>query len=473
MVPFQHLLYPEWSITRFSQLSEAFILAKDNYRDILTPDLVFVSACTAGISYIIIIIHVYCRKKSHPVISRNGEKHSLNLSNIISNIDVSEKKATVFPGTPLAERMRQPFTIEYDADIDLRELDLSIVITPFLLNVIPLLWFLGGTYKVDSMDEDLFSSLELVRNGFRILYPNIPWKGQLIPETLISVPRRKNNTDLSQVLFFSGGVDSTYSALNVDPGKTVLLTIRGHDIALNNDKAWKTVCSQVNDFASTFNFRTARASANVFGLLRCGDIHKEHPELKPWYGMVQHGSGLAGLAFPLSVYHGWERIIFSSSIDEKTTHVSWGSHPFLEPRLKANGIKVISEGNELLWADKVLGIVDFYRNNPEMNKPFIRTCLDDMNGNPVKNCTLCEKCLRGIVSLMVRSEDPSEWGFSVESPLFGAVQNSLLYMTIPEFNIYEWDRIHALASRALTESRGEYRQFFNWFVNWYENQYII
>ncbi len=397
----------------------------------------------------------------------------MKIDNIISHVDVYQKKATVFPGAPLAERMRQPFTVEYDADIDLRELDFSMVITPFLLNVIPLLWFLGGTYTVNSMDEDMFTTLEQIKEGFRTLYPDVPWEGRLMPETLTSTPRRTNKTDLSQVLFFSGGVDSTYSALQADSGKTLLLTVRGHDIALNNDQAWATVCTQVDSFASRFGFRTARVSANVFGLLRCGDIHKTYPVLKPWYGTVQHGLGLSSLGFPLAVYRGWERIIFSSSVEEKTTHVPWGAHPLLEPRLKVNGIKVISEGTELFWADKVLGIVDFFRNNPEMNKLFIRTCLDDMNGNPVKNCTLCEKCLRGIVSLMVRSEDPSEWGFSVESPLFGTVQDSLLYMNIPEFNKCEWDRIHALASKALPESGGEYRQFLNWFINWYEKKYII
>ncbi len=400
----------------------------------------------------------------------------MRINNIITNIDVSEKKATVFPGTPLAERMRQPFTIEYDADIDLRELDPSIVITPFLLNVIPLLWFLGGTCTVNSMDEDMFSTLEQIKEGFRTLYPNVPWEGRLVPDTLTSVPRRKNNTDLSQVLFFSGGVDSTYSALNVDPGKTVLLTVRGHDIAMNNDLAWDTVCSHVNSFASAFNFRTARVRANVFRLLRCGDIHKEYPVLKPWYGMVQHGSGLAGLAFPLAVYNSWDNVIFSSSVGEQVTHVPWGSHPFLEPRLKVNGVKVISEGTELFWVDKVLAIVDFFSSNPGVARPFLRICLDDMNGNAIGNCTLCEKCLRGIVSLMIKFEDPSDWGFPVPDPVFNSLKNCLLTMTIPRSNKYIWDRIHKVALQVLSafpEIRGEHREFINWFTNWYEKKYIF
>ena len=394
------------------------------------------------------------------------------MDNIISHIDISEKKATVFPGTPLAERMRQPFTIEYDADIDLRELDPSIVITPFLLNVIPLLWFMGGTYKVDFMDKDLFSSLELVREGFRTLYPNVPWEGRLIPETLTSVPMRKNNTDLSQVLFFSGGVDSTYSALNVDPGKTVLLTVRGHDIALNNDLGWKTVCTQVDSFASRFAFRTIRVSANVFGLLRCGDIHKKYPVLKPWYGMVQHGLGLAGLAFPPAVFNGWDTVIFSSSVAKKVSYnVPWGAHPFLEPRLKVSGIRVFAEGMNSFWVDKVQFIINFCRDNPGKDKPFMRVCLDSMSGNAVKNCVLCEKCLRGIVSLLINGEDPSDWGFPVPDPFMEVIRENLSSLSIPIASRNMWDRMYELAVEIFPESREKHRQFLNWYIEWYGCKY--
>ncbi len=396
----------------------------------------------------------------------------MKIDNIISHVDVHQKKATVFPGTPLADRMRQPFTLEYDADIDLRELDLSIVITPFLLNVIPLLWFLGGTYKVDSMDEDMFASLEQIKEGFRTLYPNVPWEGRLIPETLTSTSRRKNNTDLSQVLFFSGGVDSTYSALHADPDRTILLTIRGHDIALNNDQAWETVCSQVDNFASSFDFKTERVSANVFRLLRCGDIHKEHPELKPWYGTVQHGLGLSGLAFPLAVYNGWDNVIFSSSIANKVAYIQWGAHPYLEPRLKVSGIRVVAEGIDFFCADKVQSIVDYCRSKLGQDKPFMRVCLDNMSGNAEKNCGLCEKCLRSIVSLIIKSEDPSDWGFPVPLPLFEVLKERLEDMYIRLGCINQWDHIHHLVSEALPESRGEHREFLNWYIDWYSREYL-
>ena len=391
----------------------------------------------------------------------------MKLDNIISHLEIHQKKATVFPGEPLVKRMRQPFTIEYDADIDLRELHPSIVITPFLLNVIPLLWFLGGTYKVDSMDEDMFTTLEQIKKGFRTLYPNVPWEGRLIPETLTSTPRRTNKTDLSQVLFFSGGVDSTYSALQADSGKTLLLTVRGHDIALNNDQAWATVCTQVDSFASRFDFRTARVSANVFGLLRCGDIHKEYPFLKPWYGTVQHGLGLSSLGFPLAVYNGWERVVFSSSESIRGSHFPWGSHYLLEPNIKVSGIEIFSEGAELNWPDKVSALVDFFRQNPKSKKPFLRVCLDGMNGNAIGNCATCEKCLRGILALISKYEDPSDWGIPASGPLFNVLKRDLPEMSISPDGIYTWDRIYSLVKKAFPESEGEYRDFFRWFIDWY------
>ena len=123
--------------------------------------------------------------------------------NIISKVQVDPHKVTVFPGPPLESFLRAPFSVGYDGKIDLRELDHSILITPFLLNVAPLLWILGGNYSIDSMDEDLFRSLEKIRDGFRSMYPEIPWEGELIPYSLTesSISEHRGQSP-SQVLFF-------------------------------------------------------------------------------------------------------------------------------------------------------------------------------------------------------------------------------------------------------------------------------
>jgi len=393
--------------------------------------------------------------------------------NIVSHMDIQKKQATVFPGEALSSRVRTPFTISYDADIDMRELDLSIIMTPFLLNIVPLLWFLGGIWKIDCMDEDLYSSLNIVKEGFRKLYPQFPWSGELIPDHLTGRSIRESSSSYDQILFFSGGVDSTYSALKADPSRTVLLTIRGHDIAIDNDKAWHEVLNQVHRFASSFHFNSTTVTANVFGLLRCGDIHKKHPELKPWYGMVQHGLGLAGLAFPLAAYNGMKKVLFSSSESIKAKRVCpFGSHYLLEPHLRVAGIEVISTGKEIFWPEKVAEMVDFFRNHPQLKKPLFRVCLSDMKGDATYNCGKCEKCLRGIISLISQSEDPSEWGFNLEGKPLETIPPLLRKIEIKDEHRNYWERIHALAIRGLVSSSVSEKAFLSWFSNWLEDMFI-
>ena len=391
--------------------------------------------------------------------------------NIISKVQVDPDKVTVFPGPPLESFLRAPFSVGYDGEIDLRELDHSILITPFLLNVAPLLWILGGNYRIDSMDEDLFRSLEKIRDGFRRMYPEIPWEGELIPHGLRknSISENRGQSP-SQVLFFSGGVDSTCSALHCEPEETVLLTIRGHDISLHNDNAWNAVRKQVNDFADIFHFRTRQVYANTFGLLRCGGIHAEYPQLKPWYGKVQHGIGLAGLAFPLAAYSGWDKILFSSSVGTQRKEYAWGSHLFLEPNLKVNGIQVDYTDADLIWTDKVTEIVSFYRRHPYLEKPFLRICLDEMSGNAVNNCGYCEKCLRGMLALMFNSEDPSEWGFHVPYDL-EELKVLISGLEITEHRKpYWWNRFRKLIEHNMDLSYSPYSDFSLWFLEWSDSQ---
>ncbi len=385
--------------------------------------------------------------------------------NIISGVEVRKNKVAVYPGPCLEGLVRREFSVEYDAAIDLGELDESILITPYVLNVLPALWVLGGTYVVDSMDEDLFDSLDSVKRGFQTLYPGVPWEGRLVPQRLTDSPKRERRAPPSQVLFYSGGVDSTYSAIHCDPNETVLLTVQGHDIALDNEYGWRAVCDRLGGVARDFGFATARVKANVFRLLRSSGTPDGYPELKPWYGKVQHGLGLSGLAFPLAAYHGWKNIAFSSFVSPDGEPFQWGSHLLLEPELVANGINVVSMGESTHWVDKILAISDLYRQRGSKRYP-LRICLDHMSGNAVENCCSCEKCLRGIVALLAHSESPDAWGFCIPEPLHETVRKRLLSMQLPPYNLLHWHRLREVVVSSLGEADGESREFLSWFSTW-------
>ncbi len=387
---------------------------------------------------------------------------------LVSDIKVTDKKVEIFPGDTLKNIVRKELTIEYEGlDVDLRELDFSILTVPYILNVAPVIWAMGLKCRIYSMDEVFVESLEVIKNGFKKLYPALNWDGEIIPERVVKnlLPEARGNH--REVLFFSGGFDSTYSALKSDPEKTVLLTVRGHDISLHEDSAWHSVVSRVEDFSKTLNFRTARVSSNIFRFLYYTPIHTRFPEMKPWYGFVQHGLSLAGLAFPLAFFKGWDSVCFSSSNDDVSAHLPWGAHPLLEPKIKVGSTSVRSIGGEINWIFKLEKIVNFYRENNELRKPFLRVCLDKMSGRSSDNCCKCPKCLRRIISLLLFSEHPHKWGFNIPEPVFSNVRKGCLALDITDtYDMYYWHDMARMARPFFGKENEDYEKFFTWLGKW-------
>jgi len=389
------------------------------------------------------------------------------LNPLIAKTVVEKDNFTVFPGEGLDSFIRGELSVSYAAgSIDLREVDPSVLAVPFILNAAPAVWALGLHYTVPSMDRSFFEALEEIKSGYRTLYPEYGWLGSIEPGNLVEGNSRARRNNTGRILFFSGGIDSTFSALESVPEETTLLTVRGHDIALDNDAAWEKAMGRISRFADDLGFRTATVSANVFRFLRYTPLHERFPKLKPWYGTIQHALSLAGLAFPLASYGGIPEIGFSSSNDAIVAHLPWGAHGLLEPRIRAAGIVVRSIGADLDWIRKTEAIARFYRENPKLGKPFIRVCLNEMSGDSTENCGRCVKCLRRATALLLFGEDPNDYGFSLPQPVFRTVRERCLGLECTLFDTYYWPEMASLARDRFEDASEEYRDFFDWLSGW-------
>ena len=371
------------------------------------------------------------------------------------------------PGKILENMVRRRMFLSYDADVDLGSLDWSILNIPYVLNVAPLIWAKGMKCSIDVLDAQFFTSLRNIKQGFQSLYPFLEWDGEIFPEKLIhnTLPEPRNS--IRNILFFSGGVDSTYSALKANLNETALLIVRGHDISLEDNEAWDLVLDKASHFSESLGVKTFTVSANIFRFLYYSPIHKQFPRLIPWYGTVQHALSIAGLAFPIAFYNGWDQVCFSSSNDEISEHLPWGAHPLIEPKLNAGGISVVSTGDNITWVKKIRHIVEYYRERPHLGKPQLRVCLDGMSGKTGNNCSECLKCLRRVVALMLFSEDPNEWGFEIPEPLFSVVKTRCLNLKFNSiYETYYWKDMARTARSYFDKESYEYRAFFIWLEKW-------
>ena len=133
--------------------------------------------------------------------------------------------------------LKSDFFVEYEEDINLEQVDYSIVSLPFLMNVLSLVWISGEEYLIEEMDSEVYESLERLHTVFEIMFPKTSWKGRLIPKKIVSHEPIKEKVPGKMALLFSGGVDSTASsflssrdspALNYCMGQSGFLLMSQH-----------------------------------------------------------------------------------------------------------------------------------------------------------------------------------------------------------------------------------------------------
>jgi hypothetical protein len=196
------------------------------------------------------------------------------------------------------------FFVEY-SEGNLRSLDPSIIAVPFILNVAPVVWLSGEEFWLESIDATLASALDNLRASLQEMYPDIKWRGRLVPKRIVENNGSSDSGAAAAAIhragiLFSGGLDSVFTALRNHGEGQLLITICGADIAFDNWKGWAVTQRQASKFGEQFGFRNAFIRSNFKWFLNTSRLlGSKAPCIPSWWGYVQHGMGLAGLAAPL------------------------------------------------------------------------------------------------------------------------------------------------------------------------------
>jgi hypothetical protein len=177
-------------------------------------------------------------------------------------------------------------------------------------------------------------------------------------------------------LFFSGGVDGTYSLVKHEAEITHLVFIHGLEITLANRDLFRQ--------ALTRN----EAAAERYGKILL-PVETNLRELAAAHGLGNYlfqGAILAGVALAL----GFPRVYVGATFTYRDLH-PWGTHPVLDPLWSTEATEIIHDGAEAHRTEKLARIAA----RPEALR-FLRVCL----GNSSEyNCGRCEKCWRTMLTL--------------------------------------------------------------------------
>lgn len=224
------------------------------------------------------------------------------------------------------------------------------------------------------VDEELLNN---ANEAQRIL---ASWYRDLRP-VRVEAPTRRLEAPAGRGIgsFFSGGVDSFYSALA--PEITHLVFVHGFDIPIDDHELADKALS------------SARAAAHELGkeLIEVRTNIRRFSDRSSHWGYRYHGAAMAHIGHLLAEH--LETIYIPSSYDEKTL-MPWGSHPELDHLWSSSAVRFVHHGLSARRVQKIMRLIDC---DPAMEH--LRVCW--LHPNSVYNCGRCEKCIRTVISLQV------------------------------------------------------------------------
>jgi|688.fasta_scaffold153464_2 hypothetical protein len=201
--------------------------------------------------------------------------------------------------------------------------------------------------------------------------------------------------DRGHGVFFSAGIDSSYSLATNRQRLDGLVTVIGCDVDLADGERAAWLVGNVRRVAAAYRLEPIVLETDLPALM-----HR-------YLGWIEyHGSMLAGLRHLLADRFATMRV--AASADEATMwDLPWGSHPGLDPRLGTPGAAIVLDGL-VTRPEKVARVLE----EPVLLE-HLRVCY---HGGP--NCGICEKCVLTRICLDVLGGGRQLPSFPDESPPF-------------------------------------------------------
>lgn len=326
---------------------------------------------------------------------------------------------------------------KYDDNVS--EVPKSILVIPFLSNVLPIAWFAGFDIEVPEVDENFFNAVKLVKKEFQKQFSDYSLKGNLTAKQLV----KNSITGKKSAMLFSGGVDAYATYIRIHNKTPDLVTILGADIEIEDKSQWNAF----TDFVENEKLLQENEKHYIETNVRTFYTYQVELLLKDigWWGKVQHGLSLIGALAPLSYINGYSNIYIASSYTEQID-IAWGSTPQIDEKISWASIKVFHDGYELKRQDKVDLITKF---SEDKNTAFkLRVCYSELRSE--FNCSKCEKCYRTILGIILNGANPNEYGFNVDENVYQKIFKLLNHGSASKGMQYFWWELMEKAKQSKT-----------------------
>lgn len=289
---------------------------------------------------------------------------------IVHSISSYEKLSGVVSGVAHAPDFKLWFSVPYEIEN---------CGDPFLVSLLPTAMKNGDDLEIIDapVSSYLIQQIDQIQNIWS------RWFGYKPIRVTVKKTREDRPSSSNIGCFFTGGVDSFYSLLKNLKGErkpTHLLFAHGFDIPLTDGVRYDMVKSRISSIAKTLDLVPVFPSSNI----------RQFTDGNCDWGLLQHGSALAGLA--LCMQNIFKTILIPAT-HIYSDELPWGSHPLIDPLWSTETLSFIHDGCEATRVQKILREIS----RSDIALANLRVC---WRTNKEYNCGKCEKCLRTMLNLI-------------------------------------------------------------------------
>lgn len=350
--------------------------------------------------------------------------------------------------------------IQYQEDMTM--VPKSILVAPFIANIIPLMWVTNTVMWVEEIDKTFYDSILRLYDAYQRLYSHYPLKGNLVPARFVE---NELNVKRETLLLFSGGLDANCTYVRIHDKKPLLFNIQGWYKSLTDvDKAAEADIRDVASFAQKEDVDCTYAKSNFAVVVKESEWAKNiHPKFgDSWWHGFNHSMAFISIAIPLAYLRGIKTIYIASSVP-MGEYCMCASHVTTDSEFRYAGTGCcVHDGSELSRQDKVRTVVEYQK---KTSRPYqIRVC--SFNDH---NCCECEKCFRTVLGLVAEAVNVRDFGFNMEKPLKEHWEDVMYrragLMSFKSEKVLHWPYIIGRMKVNYESMTKEQQEFVDWFLN--------
>lgn len=253
---------------------------------------------------------------------------------------------------------------------------------PFLIWLTPVSALRREPMRLDMpVDRTLLEQVREIQRVWQLWFPEC--RAVEIVSTAESAPASFEGRTAS---FFTGGVDSFFTALRHAAGEGTPRTVRiddlifvhGFDVPLVNQRAAAHVVGSLAEAAARLEKPLVVVRSNL----------RESCFARTDWSRHSHGAGLAGVAHALSARYG--TVLLGSSAGYGDLRF-WGSHPLVDPMFHSTRLQLLHDGPAFMRVQKTEYVV-----RSPVARAHLRVCWLSPDGD---NCGRCNNCYRTMLTL--------------------------------------------------------------------------